>query len=453
MANPTIGNNILFGRGTLANKPSGTAYPDMLYFATDIAAIFLGDNKVSSGLLDVEYKSVTAEEGVQFDITGYTGLSASASGPIINKNGTTYLEMGSYILVKKLIWKEVEGKHEPQWSIIVLSSSVTPEALQTELNSLGTNVDGLHDDVSTLEEKTNQLDSSLKATDTKVDNLTNKVEQVVIPDVEGLHTDVSALHVDVSTLQSSVDTIETILDSTNKTVSTRLDTMEARYVKVVSAGSGINVSTAESSTGKTVTVSINTGSGLKVADGSIGINMDDSVFEGLGSYTIVSVPDSGGLQYKLQKAGVDVPDSVINIPKDQFLKDVTILTPSEGANAGKQVIRFEWELTADTEEKKHATTDILLSSIFPGIAGTSGEINVNPAADGTLKVSIDNALKEKINKIDEIDNDLSDLTDVVSELPEYVGSENGSSKITVEPGTGSNAGKKVITASLNWLQF
>lgn len=716
---PTIGGNITFGKGRLENKPVGSVYNDMLYFATDENTIFLGNTKVSSGLLDVEYKSVLSDNGEAIDLTNYPGLQATESGPIRIVGNNTILDKGSYILFKKMEYNNVQLKWEAKWHLIVLSSSVTPEALQTEINAIAGDVEQAQDDIEDLQNDVSVLDASLKETDQKVDDLTEKVETVVIPDVSGLHEDVSALqefvqpllvnltpdysygynnfytidkdineidnafksgrtvllernnsepvqlicntitsdsgyydewvgisnikaspeggligtiykvlpgsggggspiippHVstfninlqekitpDSSVIQDSsnlvtsrgiytalqdlstsfsenvedrledlrsdvssaiessqnvfivpvmhtgqdystsvkmseitkawalgkvivyclnqsssivgehrqfagadyfmdgytggfvgydaerhykivhtydtrmgddttgsitityigdisqtvtdlctnlaavddkVETLETILDTNSTTTSTRLNNIEANYVKTVSAAnaSPIRVTTESSTNGKDVTIDISLGSGLKIQDGSVGIDTTADVFNGLGSYKIVKV-DEAGLQYKLQKAGSDIADSaVINIPKDQFLKDVSIVDGT-GANQGKKVIRFAWQLT---DEKQPLHSEVLLTDIFPGIEGKTNEVSVTTnQTTGKLEVALDSSV---LNKIAELDSDLDSLD---QQIYTYVGSTTDNVVVSVDS---SSNDTKVISAHLQWINF
>lgn len=454
---PTIGGNITFGKGRLENKPIGSIYDDMLYFATDENTIFLGNTKVSSGLLDVEYKSVLSDTGDVIDLTNYPGLQATESGPIRTVGNNTILDKGSYILFKKMEYNGVQTKWEAKWHLIVLSSSVTPEALQTEINAIAGDVEQAQGDIEDLQNDVSVLDASLKETDQKVDNLAEKVDTVVIPDVSGLHEDVSVLQeyvadisqtvtdlcTNLAAVDNKVETLETILDTNSTTISTRLNNIEANYVKSVSAAnaSPIRVTTEPSTNGKDVTIDISLGTGLKIQDGSIGIDTTADIFNGLGSYKIVKV-DEAGLQYKLQKAGADIADSdIINIPKDQFLKDVSIVDGT-GANEGKKVIRFAWQLT---DEKQPLHSEVLLTDIFPGIEGKTNEVSVTTnQTTGKLEVALDSSI---LNKIAELDSDLDSLD---QQIYTYVGSTTDNMVVSVDSSTNDT---KVISAHLQWINF
>lgn len=445
MAN-TLNGNVKFGRGLLSAKPTGAEYSDMLYFATDAGIVFMNGNPVTSGLLDMEYRAVNApgeeanlnlssnfyyDKTTLFD-TQQSWFENVVTDPTTGKIVKATVKEGTYIFYKKLDGNTIK------WKPIIISSNITPEGLQNELNALGEDVTDLQEDVSI-------LDASLKETDQKVDNLTDKVDNVVIPDVSGLHNDVSALQATVAThdstiitLDGRIDTIEDILETTSNENSARLDRSDASINTILSnyindgvGADPITVSVANN----TITVGINIADngGIKTdANGNLSIDASASVFDSLGSYKIEQ--KNGG--FVLTQNGMPVADSSsILVPEDQFLEDVSIYTDPE---TDIEYLSFQWKLSTGVT----TPTRIPVSRLFPGIDGSTGEIFVDKSTTPWI-ISIDPAFKTKISALE---TSVQELGDAIDDIPEYIGVNSNGVDVSVN-------NNHEISAAILWNNF
>lgn len=452
MAN-TLSGNVRFGRGLLSVMPTGSEYSDMLYFATDTGVVFMNGKPVTSGLLDMVYRAVSSSSGelARWDLSSnwyYDKVSlVTSSEGIFEENSIVYengnpvratVKEGTYIFYKK-VESTPEG-NVVKWKAIIISSNITPEGLQNELNELGEDVTNLQQDVSV-------LDASLKETDQKVDDLTEKVDTVVIPDVSGLHQDVSALQATVAeqdntitALDGRIDTIEDILDSTNSQNSARLDRSDASINTILSNyindGVGVDPITVDVSN-NTITVGINLANngGIKTDNsGNLTIDTDASVFDSLGSYKIEY--KNGG--FVLTQNGQEVADSSsILVPEDQFLEDVSIYTDP---NSGVEYLSFQWKLSTGVT----TPTRIPVSRLFPGVDGSTGEIVVDKSTS-PWTIGIDPAFKQDVSTLQTSIEALQEDIDNI-DIPEYVGVNNNSVDVSVN----SN---HEISAAIIWNNF
>lgn len=438
-------NKVTFGRGNLSNMPTGVGYADMLYFAKDAKALYMNGQLISSGLLDMEYYAVLTDEARQVDFTnnagplygknslGYPGSGISSlfsNVTLIDPEGsasdpwnwsTASIEKGSYILYQK-IYNENNSNREVRWYGIILSSDITPEALQMRIEEVAAEVEVLEGDVSTLKN-----------------------------DVSTLKSDVSTLKSDVSILSGTTDSritnIENILEINNTETSARIDRIDLsigyikqNYINDVSVALPLEFTKS----GTTIEGLLHYGEGLTISNNNLIVDSSSSIFDGLGSYSIEKQADGS---WVLTKKGVPVQGSaIIDAPTDQFLESVEVSTGT-GPYADVSVLLFTWKLT---DGSVTSPQQVPLSEIFPGVIGKSGEVIVNePGMNGNTTGKWQVALDSSVtNRIQDISTSLETLENIVDNLdiPVYTGVTSNGVDVSI------NASNE-ISASILWNDF
>lgn len=233
---------------------------------------------------------------------------------------------------------------------------------------------------------------------------------------------------DASSLQNAVEQLDTAIQGLGT----------SSHV-AATAGNGIQgngTNGALDATHQQISVKAKTNGGITVDANGVSLTTGAS---GINLKKLTTTTTGYASSYELQLNGTKVGDT-INIPKDQFLKDVSYVTeapsPAEGNSASVTfpALRFEWELDTDDDTSGEQTiTYVSIASL--GAVGAITTTRPNANSDSVINVTTAGLMNTDMvstlvgwtnaritEDIDKLDNTDSATT---GKVVDYVSTDNG----------------------------
>ncbi len=349
----TNGNSVLFANGTQANYAAISSKLDNTFYVTsDTNNLYLGSTLIGSNVKDASYTDdklvITLVSGTDVELDFSDIASAEATGTAIGSAISEAISRAVSAVTGEEgdVWGSGTDEEYTLWAlkgeIDAVSSSSGVTSVNTKTGAVKISGSGT---VTVSEDSDGKI--IISGADTNTDTYITNVTDGTYVDITV--TSGTTLAVDDSAIGTAFDDIvgydtDTASSETIYGAKAYADALDGDTIKV-SSETGIAY------TGQTIASSID-----DIDDRLIDVEtwQDEYSAPTIPVYTIGTTITTDGYAstYQLFKDGDAVSGSIINIPKDQFLSDATIVTgtvtdgvySSEGTNT---YIKLEFQVTGD----------------------------------------------------------------------------------------------------------